>query len=114
MRISDWSSDVCSSDLLVLRRSRTLAGLTDAEERVLWHHGASGPMSGFIWAPELHLVDGSWVMYFAAGPSGCGEDRSEERRVGKRCVSQCGSRCSRDQSKQKKQLRHIIKSNNTG
>jgi len=61
-------------DRLVLRRSRTLAGLTDAEERVLWRHQTSGPMSGFIWAPELHLFDGRWVMYFAAGPSGGGED----------------------------------------
>uniref|UniRef100_UPI0035CB5FCC family 43 glycosylhydrolase n=1 Tax=uncultured Sphingomonas sp. TaxID=158754 RepID=UPI0035CB5FCC len=61
-------------DRLVLRRSRTLAGLTTAPERVLWRHLASGPLSGFIWAPELHLVDGRWVMYFAAGPSGGGED----------------------------------------
>jgi len=61
-------------DRLVLRRSRTLAGLTTAPERVLWHHLANGPLSGFIWAPELHLVDGRWIMYFAAGPSGGGED----------------------------------------
>ena len=61
-------------DRLVLRRSRTLAGLSTAPERVLWRHLASGPMSGFIWAPELHLIDGKWIMYFAAGPSGGGED----------------------------------------
>lgn len=61
-------------DRLVLRRSRTIAGLATAEERVLWRHLASGPLSGFIWAPELHLIDGKWVMYFAAGPSGGGED----------------------------------------
>ncbi|HEU4960510.1 MAG TPA: glycoside hydrolase family 43 protein [Sphingomonas sp.] len=61
-------------DRLVLRRARTLEGLHDAEERVLWRHEASGPMSGFIWAPELHQVDGRWYMYFAAGPSGGGED----------------------------------------
>jgi GH43 family beta-xylosidase len=61
-------------DRLVLRRSKTLAGLATAEERVLWRHQASGPMSGFLWAPELHLIDGKWVMYFAAGPSGGGED----------------------------------------
>src|SRR3982750_238251 len=61
-------------DRLVLRRSRTLAGLGTAKEAVLWRHLASGPMSGFIWAPELHLIDGKWVMYFAAGPSGGGED----------------------------------------
>lgn len=61
-------------DRLVLRRARTLEGLHDAEERVLWRHEARGPMSGFIWAPELHQVDGRWYMYFAAGPSGGGED----------------------------------------
>jgi GH43 family beta-xylosidase len=61
-------------DRLVLRRSRTLAGLATAKEAVLWRHLASGPMSGFIWAPELHLIDGRWIMYFAAGPSGGGED----------------------------------------
>lgn len=61
-------------DRLVLRRSKTIAGLATAEERVLWRHEATGPMSGFLWAPELHLFDGRWVMYFAAGPSGGGED----------------------------------------
>ncbi|UYY57865.1 glycoside hydrolase family 43 protein [Sphingomonas sp. S2-65] len=61
-------------DRLVLRRSRTIAGLATAPERVLWRHEKSGPMSGFIWAPELHLIDGKWIMYFAAGPSGGGED----------------------------------------
>ena len=61
-------------DRLVLRRSRTLAGLATAKEAVLWRHLPSGPMSGFIWAPELHLIDGRWIMYFAAGPSGGGED----------------------------------------
>jgi GH43 family beta-xylosidase len=61
-------------DRLVLRRSRTLAGLGAAPEAVRWRHLASGPMSGFIWAPELHLIDGRWIMYFAAGPSGGGAD----------------------------------------
>lgn len=61
-------------DRLVLRRSRTIAGLATAKEAVLWRHLAKGPMSGFIWAPELHLIDGRWIMYFAAGPSGGGED----------------------------------------
>ncbi|PHP19008.1 arabinofuranosidase [Sphingobium sp. IP1] len=61
-------------DRLVLRRSKTLAGLATAEEAVLWRHEASGPRSGFIWAPELHQIDGKWYMYFAAGPSGGGDD----------------------------------------
>lgn len=61
-------------DRLVLRRSRTLAGLATAEERVLWRHLKTGPLSGFIWAPELHKIGNRWIMYFAAGPSGGGED----------------------------------------
>lgn len=61
-------------DRLVLRRSKTLAGLATAEEAILWRHEKTGPMSGFLWAPELHLIDGRWIMYFAAGPSGGGED----------------------------------------
>lgn len=61
-------------DRLVLRRARTLAGLSTANERVVWRHEKTGPMSGFLWAPELHLIDGRWIMYFAAGPSGGGED----------------------------------------
>lgn len=61
-------------DRLVLRRSKSIAGLTTAPEKVLWRHLPSGPMSGFIWAPELHRIGDQWVMYFAAGPSGGGED----------------------------------------
>jgi GH43 family beta-xylosidase len=61
-------------DRLVLRRSKTIAGLATAPERVLWRHEKTGPMSGFLWAPELHLVDGRWTMYYAAGPSGGGDD----------------------------------------
>ena len=68
------TASVPEYDRLVLRRARTIAGLADAEEAVLWRHEASGPRSGFIWAPELHLIDGRWIMYFAAGPSGGGED----------------------------------------
>ena len=68
------TASVPEYDRLVLRRARTLAGLASAEERVLWRHLATGPLSGFIWAPELHRIDGRWIMYFAAGPSGGGED----------------------------------------
>lgn len=68
------TASVPEYDRVVLRRAKTIAGLATAPEKVLWRHLASGPMSGFIWAPELHLIDGRWIMYFAAGPSGGGED----------------------------------------
>jgi GH43 family beta-xylosidase len=61
-------------DRLVLRRARTLTGLSTATEAVLWRHEATGPRSGYLWAPELHRIDGRWIMYFAAGPSGGGAD----------------------------------------
>ncbi|WP_420143352.1 family 43 glycosylhydrolase [Sphingobium sp.] len=61
-------------DRLVLRRSKTIAGLATAKEAVLWRHEKSGPRSGYIWAPELHQIDGKWYMYFAAGPAGGGDD----------------------------------------
>ncbi len=64
------TASVPEYDRLVLRRARTIGGLTDADEKVLWTHPASGPMSGYIWAPELHQIDGQWIMYFAAGPGG--------------------------------------------
>lgn len=68
------TASVPEYDRVVLRRSRTLAGLATAREAVLWRHLDKGPLSGFIWAPELHRIDGRWIMYFAAGPSGGGED----------------------------------------
>jgi GH43 family beta-xylosidase len=59
-------------DRLVLRRSRTLAGLGSAREVVIWRRPAAGKLAGYIWAPELHWIDGAWAMYFAAGD---GEDK---------------------------------------
>ena len=74
-------------DRLVLRRARTIEGLSTAEERVLWRHTANGPLAGFLWAPELHLYDGRWMMYFAAGPSGGGDDVFRIRSYGIVCDS---------------------------
>src|SRR3546814_3584057 len=69
MRISDWSSDVCSSDLL----SRPGLSPTVPMPRMRAEPLASDP------------VDET---------SSDGATRSEERRVGKECVSTCRSRWS--------------------
>src|SRR3546814_8751257 len=61
MRISDWSSDVCSSDL-------------------------SGEMRSGV-----SLIADRKVLMFEDGQR---DVRSEERRVGKECVSTCRSRWS--------------------
>ncbi|WJY15708.1 family 43 glycosylhydrolase [Pectobacteriaceae bacterium CE90] len=56
-------------DRLEIRRASTLIGLRDATPVVVWRKPDSGPMSELIWAPELHIIDGSWIIYFAAAPS---------------------------------------------
>src|SRR3546814_7109771 len=74
MRISDWSSDVCSSDLVTVCAVPTAAFL-------------ASPTVGF--APLTAQFTDLSVPGLA--PIG---SRSEERRVGKECVSTCRSRWS--------------------
>ena len=62
-----FTASVPAYDAVVLRRSQTLEGLADAEEKVLWRKHESGPMSEHIWAPELHFLFGKWYIYFAGG-----------------------------------------------
>src|SRR3546814_2984541 len=106
MRISDWSSDVCSSDLEALNPRLITASVNG--------YGSTGPyvdrpafdfiaqaMSGFMAVngdpdgpprraapPVSDLIAG---LYCAFGVTSA---RSEERRVGKECVSTCRSRWS--------------------
>ncbi|MDX8051762.1 family 43 glycosylhydrolase [Lentzea sp. BCCO 10_0798] len=54
-------------DRVVIRGASTLDGLSAARERTIWRRPASGRMGGYIWAPELHRIDGKWYVYFAAG-----------------------------------------------
>ncbi|GAA4299308.1 glycoside hydrolase family 43 protein [Aestuariibaculum suncheonense] len=54
-------------DKIVIRKSNTINGLKDAEEKVVWTKHKTGVMGHHIWAPELHKIDGVWYIYFAAG-----------------------------------------------
>ena len=56
-------------DRIVLRGAKTLDGLRDAPERVIWRKHDSGVMAAHIWAPEIHRIDGKWYVYFTAGRS---------------------------------------------
>jgi len=56
-------------DRVVVRGATTLDGLATARERTIWRRPASGPMGGYIWAPELHRIGDRWYVYFAAGDS---------------------------------------------
>ena len=62
-----FTASVPAYDTVVLRSSKTLAGLAEAEEKVLWRKHESGPMSKHIWAPEIHYLFGKWYIYFAGG-----------------------------------------------
>src|SRR3546814_13806834 len=100
MRISDWSSDVCSSDLAPDEAKVTL--------RLPLHENLKITAGQFI---DLTLANGVRRSYSIANPpklsnmvdvefhirqmpGGAFTDRSEERRVGKECVSTCRSRWS--------------------
>src|SRR3546814_2476445 len=73
MRISDWSSDVCSSDL---QHDCAMVARQHALQR---RHSA-------VYLTQISDLSHSPVIF------GC--HRSEERRVGKECVSTCRSRWS--------------------
>ena len=68
-----FTASVPAFDRVILRASDTLEGLAQAEEKTVWTHHESGLMSCNIWAPELHYVDGQWVIYFAAARGGADE-----------------------------------------
>ncbi|MBV8045025.1 family 43 glycosylhydrolase [Pluralibacter sp.] len=53
-------------DRLEIRQAATLDELRNAAPVVVWRKPQHGPMSELIWAPELHNIDGVWVIYFAA------------------------------------------------
>src|SRR3546814_4573898 len=85
MRISDWSSDVCSSDLRArgLDAKAALVGLAAAEV------GEHLPqlLAHLLHARRGHDVDADIRAEFEF-------DRSVERRVGKECGRTCRSRWS--------------------
>src|SRR3546814_1014294 len=81
MRISDWSSDVCSSDLSVIQ-----AIWTADFRRLETHYNDQKFTLGSLYIPVPELV----TLVVAVSL------RSEERRVGKECVSTCRSRWSPD------------------
>src|SRR3546814_3067642 len=88
MRISDWSSDVCSSDL----HPHQLASDRSARRRGgsrRWRAGAArtfAERTRDVRAAQRHSKERKQKLRL--------DDRSEERRVGKECVSTCRSRWS--------------------
>ncbi len=51
---------------IFIRRSRTIAGIGQDPGVCVWTAPAGGKNSNNLWAPELHLIDGKWFIYYAA------------------------------------------------
>src|SRR3546814_16095240 len=102
MRISDWSSDVCSSDLRQpgcesrqgIHRMKLVAldiGGTHARFALAEIHGDGALSLGepvTLKTSDFARLQTAWDEF---------ERRPEERRVGKACVSTCWSRWAPDQ-----------------
>src|SRR3546814_11679042 len=101
MRISDWSSDVCSSDLLgavgELARAREprierVEGPRSADRFQRVGEGEAAPAGRDLVTDDFPQIGADAVgAALRVGVAG----RSEERRVGNECVSTCRSRWSR-------------------
>src|SRR3546814_14545724 len=109
MRISDWSSDVCSSDLAISKgngASGAFAILTELKRRlaeIAQAKALTSQLSAGVFCDQLD-VDGAGL----ARQAELGSHRSEERRVGKECV-RCRFRWSPQYQKQKRTyLQHSI------
>src|SRR3546814_12094228 len=97
MRISDWSSDVCSSDLAVhLPVHRAVARHAPFLDNSKKSVGSLFTIPLICSAGLLSFAHGANDVANAVGPLAAIVDavRSEERRVGKECVSTCRSRWS--------------------
>src|SRR3546814_13346794 len=100
MRISDWSSDVCSSDLGIARHQCAGRGAARPQPNVngvpvmAWKRAVAAfcILLGLVLAPAVAL--GGVALWQHLAPESLRQVvlRSEERRVGKECVSTCRSR----------------------
>src|SRR3546814_19076704 len=108
MRISDWSSDVCSSDLekiqvgvlgslgvaLLFWSAISLIQKVESSFNFVWRIERPRPLHQRLGDYLAVLTVGPVLMFAAVGITASIFNRSEERRVGQECVSTCRSRWS--------------------
>src|SRR3546814_13559919 len=97
MRISDWSSDVCSSDLVERVVPEHEAGAAAVDPFRLHLRQGVAVEGGAVPASEGGIFDDGDRRRVFAKDAVVLVKRSEERRVGKECVSTCRSRWSQYQ-----------------
>src|SRR3546814_20702181 len=104
MRISDWSSDVCSSDLA---DSAAIASDAAAADAAPASEAAATPAFDIEAVPVSDAALGEFPSFsLPAGNEPKNRPRSEERRVGKEGVRTCRSRGSPDRYKKKTPYEH--------
>src|SRR3546814_5524303 len=91
MRISDWSSDVCSSDLTMMGRDAERQQLALVRGDAAQREPDQRPARRRPRDQPVGARHGEDLAQHVGSP---GIERSEERRVGKECVSTCRSRWS--------------------
>ncbi len=64
-----FTASVPAYDRIELRRARAIAALPFASTVDVWRKPDTGPCSELIWAPEIHRLFDTWVVFFAAAPS---------------------------------------------
>src|SRR3546814_12210291 len=95
MRISDWSSDVCSSDLQSFGTNANISGSVTEVWAGPIRASITGGYTGLRYdSRSLRAGDITTTDLGRDTPSVFGSLRSAERRVGKECVSTCRSRWS--------------------
>src|SRR3546814_17468193 len=94
MHISDWSSDVCSSDLIGLAHRQQFPRVGPAAEGIVRIEARAAAIAAL--RIQHHAIgDERIALPFIPEPRAAARDiRSEERSVGKACVSTVRSRCS--------------------
>src|SRR3546814_12883200 len=99
MRISDWSSDVCSSDLFDARREAYYTGLNLTVDARAFSSAIREELAQELLLLNANIPRNDKVRLLWRGENRISLTpfkplRSEERRVGKECVSTCRSRWS--------------------
>src|SRR3546814_21195926 len=121
MRISDWSSDVCSSDLRDhhqeeeeegeiddqhdRRRSEKVADTLEFRNAEREHPGAAAPVGE---RHVQHFRENLLGQFDVEIEAEIVEQRSEERREGQECVGKCRSRWYAYRYTKNKRIKQII------
>ena len=61
-----FTASIPEYNKIILRKSKKIKDLQNAEEITIWTAHKEGPQSLHVWAPEIHYLDGCWYIYYAA------------------------------------------------